>query len=381
MDAALFFTRMDILYGVVGEGMGHATRSAVVLEHLLSQGHGLKVVVSGKAHEFLKTRFSGRKGFAIEEIHGITLRYFVDKAASLYWNLVNSPKGVMKNVEVYRKVAEQGFRPRLVISDFESWAALYGLNQGIPVVSIDNIQAVNRLKHNKEIRRGKGLDFRVARLAVKMKVPRAYHYLVTSFFYPPVRKKFTTLVPPILRSEVLAAVREPGDHVVVYQRAVGEKELLPIFQKLPGEFRIYGAAKERRVDNVFFRPFSGEGFLADLRTARAVIAGGGFSLMSEAVSLGVPMLSVPIEGQFEQDLNARYLEQLGYGACTRRLNEKSVRSFLERTDEFSKCLSQYKRQNNRMLFECLDELILRVSKNKKRPARLDTESMGSYHKD
>lgn len=34
-----------------------------------------------------------------------------------------------------------------------------------------------------------------------------------------------------------------------------------------------------------------------------------------------------------------------------------------------------------MLFECLDDLILRVSKNKKRPARLDTESMGSYHKD
>src|SRR5262245_25850721 len=262
--------RMDILYGVVGEGMGHATRSCVVLEHLLSCGHEMKVVVSGKAHDFLKTRFSGRKGFTIEEIHGITLRYFankVDRAGSLYWNLINSPKAVLKNVEVYRKVVEQGFRPRLVVSDFESWAALYGLNQGIPVVSIDNIQAVNRLKHKKEIRRGKGFDFRLARLAVKMKVPRAYHYLVTSFFYPPVRKKFTTLVPPILRPEVLAAVRNPGDHVVVYQRAVGEKELMAILRKLPYEFRVYGAAKERRVDNVFFRLFSGEGFLDDLRTA------------------------------------------------------------------------------------------------------------------
>ena len=117
--------------------MGHATRSSVVLEHLLSRGHEIKVVVSGKAHHFLKTRFSGRPGFAIEEIHGITLRYFenkVDKAGSLFWNLINSPKGVLKNVDVYRRVAEQGFRPRLVISDFESWAALYGLNQGIPVV-------------------------------------------------------------------------------------------------------------------------------------------------------------------------------------------------------------------------------------------------------
>jgi uncharacterized protein (TIGR00661 family) len=374
---------MDILYGVVGEGMGHATRSAVVLEHLLSSGHEIKVVVSGKAHDFLKTRFFGRPGFAIEEIHGITLKYFgnkVSRTGSLFWNLMNSPKGVMKNVDVYRRVAEQGFRPRLVVSDFESWAALYGLNQGIPVVSIDNIQAVNRLKHNKEIRRGKGFDFRLARLAVKVKVPRAYHYLVTSFFFPPVRKKFTTLVPPILRSEVLDALREAGDHVVVYQRAVEDKELLPVLRKLPFEFRIYGAAKERRIDNVAFRPFSGERFLDDLRTARAVIAGGGFSLMSEAVSLGVPMLSIPIEGQFEQDLNARYLEQLGYGAWTRKLGEKAVRSFLERTDEFSECLSQYKRQDNGMLFDCLDELIQRVSKNKKRPVRLDARSMGSYDK-
>jgi uncharacterized protein (TIGR00661 family) len=72
--------RMDILYGVVGEGMGHATRSCVVLEHLLSRGHEIKVVVSGKAHQFLKTRFSGQPGFTIEEIHGLALRYFGNKA-------------------------------------------------------------------------------------------------------------------------------------------------------------------------------------------------------------------------------------------------------------------------------------------------------------
>ncbi len=36
--------------------------------------------------------------------------------------------------------------------------------------------------------------------------------------------------------------------------------------------------------------------------------------MSEAVSIGVPLLSIPVEGQFEQELNARYLGRLGYGA-------------------------------------------------------------------
>ena len=39
---------MRILYGVVGEGMGHAMRSGVVLDHL-TRNHQVQVVVSGRA--------------------------------------------------------------------------------------------------------------------------------------------------------------------------------------------------------------------------------------------------------------------------------------------------------------------------------------------
>jgi uncharacterized protein (TIGR00661 family) len=370
---------MRILYGVVGEGMGHATRSAVVLDHLAASGHEIKVVVSGNAHEFLKERFRARGNVAIEEIDGLTLRYFgnrLKRARSLFWNLKNAPKAVKKNVEVYRKVAEENFRPQMVVSDFESFAALYALRHGIPVVSIDNIQAVNRLKHGKAIR--KGFDFEVARMAVKMKVPRAYHYLISSFFFPRVRKKHTTLVPPILRQEVVDAKREPADHVVVYQRVISHKELVPMLRKLPFEFRVYGAAKEDDAGNVRLRKFSGAGFLDDLRTARAVIGGGGFSLMSEAVSLRVPMLAVPIEKQYEQELNARYLKELGYGSWTRKLDANALSRFLERTGELQKSLSSYQRRDNRILFSCLDELIARIESGKKRPKRLETKAMGSF---
>jgi uncharacterized protein (TIGR00661 family) len=367
-----------ILYGVVGEGMGHATRSAVVLEHLAASGHEIKVVVSGKAHQFLKERFAATPNVTLEEIDGLTLRYFgnrLQRARSLFWNLRNAPKAVKKNVKVYRRVAEESFRPQMVVSDFESFAALYGLRHGLPVVSIDNIQAIHRLKHGKAIR--KSFDFELARVAVKMKVPRAYHYLVSSFFFPPLRKKHTTLVPPILRKEVVDAVRAPGEHVVVYQRVIPKKVLLPMLRKLPFEFRVYGSAKNEEAGNVRLREFGGAGFLEDLRTARAVIAGGGFSLMSEAVSLRVPMLAVPIERQYEQELNARYLEELGYGSWTRKLETGVISDFLERTDEIQKSLSSYERKDNRILFSCLDELIERVASGKKRPKRLETKAMGS----
>ena len=134
---------LRILYGVVGEGMGHATRSGVVLSHLVAGGHEIRVVVSGRAHVFLEERFRKEKTLTVEEIDGLTLRYFgnrLDRAGSLFWNLRSAPKAVRKNIKVYRKVAEDGFRPELVISDFESFAALYALRHGVPVVSIDNIR-------------------------------------------------------------------------------------------------------------------------------------------------------------------------------------------------------------------------------------------------
>lgn len=372
---------MRILYGVVGEGMGHATRSRVVLEHLLAGGHQLKVVVSGRAHRFLTERLAGKPNLSIEEIHGLSLRYFgnrLDKSESLFENLKKAPKGIKKNVEVYRKVAEDGFAPELVISDFESWAAFYALNHFLPVISIDNMQVINRCRHDRKVAKSEGMNFRIAKLAVKMKMPGAYHYLVTSFFYPPVKKRRTSLVPPILRPEILAAKREPGDHVLVYQTSASNEDLVPTLKKLPFRFRVYGLGRDGTDGNVTLRPFSETGFVDDLRTARAVIAGGGFSLMSEAVSLHVPMLSVPIEQQYEQELNARYLQHLGYGAWAPALDTAVIEAFLSRIDQLSHNLESFVRHDNEMLFRCVDELIQRRAADEPGPDRLDTETMGKW---
>jgi uncharacterized protein (TIGR00661 family) len=375
---------VDILYGVVGEGMGHATRSRVVLSWLAQRGHHIKVVVSGRAHRWLGERLAHLPGITLEEIDGLHLSYFgnaLDRSASLFQNLRKAPKSVARNVEVYRRVVESGFRPDLVVSDFESWAALYALNHRLPVISIDNLQIINRARHDKSIRKEGGKDFRLAKLAVKIKVPKAYHYLITSFFFPKVRKKYTTLVPPILRPEVLSARRERGDHVLVYQTQKGNRELLPVLRKLGYRFRVYGYGEEGREGNVTLCPFSEQGFLDDLRTARAAVAGGGFSLMSEAVSIGVPLLSIPVEGQFEQELNARYLARLGYGGWAKAFSEGAITEFLEQSDEYEQNLASFERHGNELLFECLDELLGRVERGEKRPVRLEARAMGKWEPD
>jgi uncharacterized protein (TIGR00661 family) len=285
---------------------------------------------------------------------------------------------VARNIEVYRQVAEAGFRPDLVISDFESWAALYARRHRIPVISIDNMQIINRCKHKRSLVSGAGFDFRLTRLAVKAKVPGASHYLVTTFFTPEVRKKYTTLVPPVLRPEILGAAREPGDHVLVYQTQTTQTQLVPTLKKLGFRFRVYGLGREGVDGNVTLCPFSETRFVDDLRTARAVIAGGGFSLMSEAVSLRVPMLSSPVLGQFEQELNARYLAELGLGGFAPELDHDSIQQFLEQVDACAARLAERPRYDNSLLFSAVDELLARVSSGEERVKVLNGPAIGKW---
>ena len=373
---------MRVLYGVVGEGMGHATRSRVVVEHLARGGHEIRIVVSGRAHAFLLQKLGSYPNVQVEEIHGLTLQYFgnaLDRTQSVFSNLRKAPKGIKQNVDVYRRVAESGFRPDVVISDFESWAALYGTRHGVPVISIDNMQIINRCRHDKGLVRAKGFDFELAKLAVKMKVPKAYHYLVTSFFFPPVRKKYTTLIPPILRPEVAGLEWKPASHVLVYQTQTTNQALVPALKQLPYRFRVYGLGREGSDGNVTLCPFSEQKFLDDLSTARAVVCGGGFSLLAEAVCLGIPTLSIPVAGQFEQELNARYLDALGYGAWAPRFDGRSIAAFLERVPEYRAALGGSRLpRDNAMLFACVDELLARVAHGEKRRPALESPAMGKW---
>ncbi len=78
---------MRVLYGVVGEGMGHATRSRVVVEHLARAGHEIRIVVSGRAHGFLVQKLAAYPNVSVEEIHGLPPQYFgnaLDRAQSVF---------------------------------------------------------------------------------------------------------------------------------------------------------------------------------------------------------------------------------------------------------------------------------------------------------
>jgi uncharacterized protein (TIGR00661 family) len=194
-----------------------------------------------------------------------------------------------------------------------------------------------------------------------------------------VKKKFTTLLPPILRPEVAALEWEPASHVLVYQTQTTNQALVPTLKQLPHRFRVYGLGREGSEGNVTLCPFSEQKFLEDLRTARAVVCGGGFSLLAEAVSLGIPTLSIPVAGQYEQELNARYLDALGYGAWAPRFEGRFIAEFLERCPEYRAALSGNRLpRDNGMLFACVDELLGRIARGEKRRPVLESPALGKW---
>ncbi|MBX7084341.1 MAG: teichoic acid biosynthesis protein [Nannocystaceae bacterium] len=354
---------MRILYGVVGEGMGHATRSRVVLEHLVASGHEVEIMTSGRAKDFLAKRFEGVN--RIHGLHFVTEENRVRMGKTLWSNVLTGAAGLPRNIEAYFELLAE-FRPEVVVSDFESWTYLYGKVHRLPVYSIDNMQIINRCRHPPEILEGEQAAFEVARAFVKSKLPFCDHYLITTFFRPEIRKDDTSLHPPILRPEILATQPTRGDHLLVYQTAEGNNALEQSLAQLGVECRVYGMRRgitEDQVEgNLRHRAFSEAGFIADLASARAVVVGGGFTVISESVYFHKPMLVVPLQGQFEQTLNARYVQHLGYGRHAPVIDDPAiVRDFLAAVPACEDALASYQQDGNRDLLGALDELLDRAA--------------------
>jgi uncharacterized protein (TIGR00661 family) len=252
------------------------------------------------------------------------------------------------------------------VSDFESWTYFYARLHDVPIFSIDNMQVINRCVHAPEILEGVRTQFEIARAFVKSKLPACDWYLITAFFRAPIRKERTSLYPPILRPEILAARASRGDHLLVYQTAASYGALADALRATGMECRIYGMRRDLEADqvdgNLVFRPFSEATFVDDLASCRAVIASAGFTLIGEAVHLHKPMLAFPLQSQFEQLLNGRYLEREGFGMTVETTGELGrLPEFLDRLDAMESKLAAYQQDGNRKLLAAVDELLARGS--------------------
>lgn len=339
-----------ILYGVSGEGSGHSSRASLIAAYLENQGHQVKIASYDRGYRNLKDQFDTL------EIAGLTIVSEDNQVSALKTitaNLAKIPSGTRSLKQLKQTFAD--FAPDVVITDFEPTTAYLAGHFGLPLITIDNQHRMRYMQY--EMPPALRQDALITETIIRAMVPTPWVSLITTFHFNPLKNERSFLFPPILRQSVLDLKTEEAEKILVYATS-GFDSLLEVLRHFGREtFCVYGYDREEIIGNLHFRPFSKEGFLQDLAECKAVIATAGFTLISEALHLAKPYLAFPMQGQFEQHLNAFMLEQQGYGAQCHTPDRKNIAAFLYELPAYKSALQKYPRAGNSAITAKLNELL------------------------
>ena len=345
-----------ILYSLCGEGLGHAIRSAIVIKYLIMEGYDLIVFASDRAYKYLDSKFEN-----VYEINGFNTVYennTVRNKKTFAYNMKDVPSDLQENMNKMYKLAHI-FKPDVVVSDFEFYANMLSHILHIPLVSVDNMHVLTEAKYSVPKRYMKDRIF--AEAVVHAFIQNANKTLIYSYFYPPLKDDSGDVqyIQPLVREEISSLKPEIKDHILVYQTSDSNHELIELLKKNKNrKFIIYGFHKDEEDENLIFRLFSEEVLFNDLKDARCVITNGGFSFITEALTLKKPVLSIPVNKQFEQILNAIYLDKLGYGEHHNKITQEILDNFIDNTHIYAQNIEEnYKPTPNNETLEIIRNTI------------------------
>ena len=347
-----------IFYCICGEGMGHAIRSSVIIDRIKDK-YDVYIFSSDRAYKYLNEKFDN-----VYKIGGFNTVYINNKVSNTK-TLINALKRNPLNIkegyeELYKKARK--LSPDVIVTDFEIYATMVSKLLSIPLISLDNIHMITQTaidyppKHQGEMLKAKGV---IKSYVIKPKI-----HILTSFFYPKIKpKKRAVLYPPVIREDILKLKPTIEDHIIVYQTSKESVKLVEQLKSLNEKFTVYGFNKDEVDENLTYKLFNENEFYNDLASAKAVICNGGFTFISEAISLKKPIYSVPAIGNFEQTLNGFYVQKLGYGEYHEEMSSKKVEKFLKRLPKYQEKLAKVKKTNNDGI---VNELIYRIEKYSKK---------------
>ena len=346
-----------IFYCVCGEGMGHAIRSGVIIDRI-KEKYDVYIFSHDRAYEYLNKKFDN-----VYKIGGFNTVYINNKVNNTK-TLITALKRNPTNIKVgYQKLYKKAraLSPDIIVTDFEMYATMVSKLLQIPLISLDNIHMITQAKidypphHQTEMLKAKGV--------IKSYVVRPKFHIMTSFFFPKVRsRKNAVIYPPVIREEIYKLKPTTEDHIIVYQTSKESVNLVKRLKALDENFIVYGFNKSETDENLTYKLFNEDEFYEDLASAKAVVCNGGFTFISEAITLKKPIYSVPAIGNFEQTLNGYYVQKLGYGEYHENMSPKKLERFLKRLDKYQNKLNNVKRYNNDGIIHELEYRIEKYSR-------------------
>lgn len=360
-----------VVYALSGQGRGHTSRAMAVTAALRERGHTVTFCGGGTAQRILEDE--GEQVIPVPALRQIMEANRIQYGKTIRCNgkiLLQMPAVLDRLTSAF-----EALQPDLLITDFEAFSARAAERIDLPILSFNHQQVVTEMDYDLPIKYWPAAA--LASAAIRWITPsNPEHVLLTSFFFASLaHPERTTLVPPIIRPAVQARTPSHGEHVLVYyNHPDGMRHVLDTLRAVDTPFIVYCCDPDDDVicddEHITVKPPSLDGFLDDLASCRGVICTAGFTLISEALYLGKPLLVAPNHGIFEQTLNALFLQREGLGQAVldRPLAPRDVKDFLKHRNSYRARLSDYERCGNHQAVECIEDILMRLDSPAHTPA-------------
>ena len=283
---------MKILYAIQGTGNGHLSRSMDIVPLLKKMGD-VEVLVSGTQGDLALP-------FQVKHVlHGFGFVFGKKGGVDIWETFVRSR--FRKFIKEVQSLPVEEYD--LVINDFEPVSAWACYMKNKPCIGLSHQAAVLADKAPKP----DDTDM-MGKLILK-------HYAPVTDAYGFHFAKFdNNIFTPVIRQQVRQQKIANLGHYTVYLPAYDDKRLvarLTEFKDVQWDVFSKHNKKTFKHKNVTIQPIDNERFIKSMAQSAAVLCGAGFETPAEALFMGKKLMVIPMKTQYEQQLNAAALKQIG----------------------------------------------------------------------
>jgi uncharacterized protein (TIGR00661 family) len=283
---------MKILYAIQGTGNGHLSRSMDIVP-LLKRLGDVDVLISGTQGDLTLP-------FPVKyQLHGFGFVFGKSGGVDLWKSFLKSR--FRKFLKEINELPVDKYD--VVINDFEPVSAWACYLKNKPCIGLSHQSAV--LHENAPLPDDSDM---IGKLILKHYAPVTVQYGFHFKAFGP------NIFTPVIRQQVRDQAIDNKGHYTVYLPAYDDKRLIKRLTEFKDiEWDVFSKHNKKtfRYKNVFIQPINNEGFIKSMAESAGVLCGGGFETPAEALFMKKKILVIPMKTQYEQQLNAAALKQMG----------------------------------------------------------------------
>lgn len=334
-----------ILIGICGIGNGHINRQRQIIDKLLDYNVEIVIAITENCYNYFNDLYPTIKKIVVH-----VPWIFCDNQGIDF--VKTQKKYLSDNIDYYKtfldfavkiKEAFNGDNPDIVFTDYEPNVAQFSYAIDKPLICLDQHSKFLILPSN-EI---DGFSINIERSRLLYFFPKAHKRYVSSFYEIKSNNDFNIqLLPPIIKNIPKKSVIK--NKVLVYFSTYSNSskyysKILDLIKNYPlYEFYIYTNLKfpkYKKYKHLKFKEISSD-FDIDLSDCNCIISSSGHQLISEAISLGIPLYIFPLD-TFDQNYCCHIVNNNEWGKKMIACDKAEFEDFLKNIEKYRKNMLSY----------------------------------------